>query len=155
MQREDPEGLPSAIAGQKAPKVQLDPLEGHVPFAQADLTTGGVKLVNFWASWCGPCRKEMPLLEALHQRYEPLGFTMLGINVEEDSSLADGFLRDTPVTFPILYDRENTVSKSYDVIAMPTTIIVDREGNVRFIHHGYKDGYENDYQDQVRTLIRE
>ena len=116
---------------------------------------GDVVLINFWASWCGPCREEMPLLDQLAERYGPLGFTMLGINVEEDSQLADTFLQGTPVAFPILYDRENSVSKLYDVIAMPTTILVDRQGQVRFVHHGYEPGYENDYQDQIRALIRE
>ena len=147
--------LPAVAGNTDKPATPFSLPDSSGTMISLDDYKGQVVLINFWASWCGPCRKEMPLLEALHQRYEPLGFTMLGINVEEDSSLADGFLRDTPVTFPILYDRENTVSKSYDVISMPTTIIVDREGNVRFIHHGYKDGYENDYQDQVRTLIRE
>lgn len=116
---------------------------------------GQVVLINFWASWCAPCRQEMPLLEALYQRYAPLGFSLLGINVEEDASLADRFLQGTPVSFPVLYDRENKVSQLYDVIAMPTTILVDRQGVQRFVHHGYEPGYENDYQDQIRTLIRE
>ena len=116
---------------------------------------GDVVLINFWASWCGPCREEMPLLDQLHARYSPLGFTMLGVNVEEDSTLANGFLDGTPVNFPILYDRENSVSQLYDVIAMPTTVIVDRAGNVRYVHHGYEAGNENDYQDQIRALIRE
>lgn len=116
---------------------------------------GEVVLINFWASWCAPCRQEMPLLEAIYQRYASLGFNLLGINVEEDSSLADRFLQTTPVSFPILYDRENSISKLYDVIAMPTTILVDRQGQMRFIHHGYEPGYEKDYQDQVRALIRE
>jgi peroxiredoxin len=141
------------VLNSPAPTFSLPDRSGNI--VSLDDYKGQVVLMNFWASWCGPCRQEMPLLEELHQRYAPLGFTLLGINVEEDSSLADSFLAGTPVEFPILYDRSNAVSKAYDVIAMPTTIIVDREGRVRFIHHGYKAGYENDYQDQVRTLIRE
>ena len=116
---------------------------------------GQVVLINFWASWCGPCREEMPLLEALHKRYEPLGFTMVGVNVEEDSAAAEKFLQGTSVSFPILFDRANSVSKLYDVIAMPSSVIVGRDGTVRYIHHGYEPGNENDYQDQIRQLIRE
>ena len=116
---------------------------------------GQVVMVNFWATWCGPCRQEMPHLEALYQRYSDLGFTLLGVNVEEDSSGADDFLAETPVSFPILFDPSSKVSELYDVVAMPSTVIVDREGNMRFIHHGYKPGYENDYQSQIRALLRE
>lgn len=116
---------------------------------------GQVVMVNFWATWCGPCRQEMPHLEALYQRYGDLGFTLLGVNVEEDSSGADEFLSQTPVTFPILFDPQSEVSRMYDVIAMPSTVLVDREGNMRFIHHGYKPGYENEYQSQIRALLRE
>jgi len=116
---------------------------------------GQVVLINFWASWCGPCREEMPLLDELHKRYEPMGFTMLGVNVEEDSAAAQKFLQGTAVSFPILFDRENSVSKLYDVIAMPSSVLVGRDGTVRYIHHGYEPGNENDYQDQIRQLIRE
>ena len=116
---------------------------------------GKVVLINFWATWCGPCRKEMPLLEQIHKKYAPLGFTMLGVNVEEDTRLMDTFLKDVPVTFPVLLDPANGVSKLYNVSAMPSTVIVDRKGNVRFIHQGYKPGDENKYQDLIRQLIRE
>jgi peroxiredoxin len=97
----------------------------------------------------------MPHLEALYQRYSDLGFTLLGVNVEEDSSGADEFLAGTPVSFPILFDPENEVSRLYNVVAMPSTVLIDRAGNMRFIHHGYKPGYENDYQSQIRALLRE
>lgn len=116
---------------------------------------GSVVLINFWASWCGPCRKEMPLLEQLYKKYSPLGFTMLGVNVDKDISLADKILRDIPVSFPILYDPQGDISKTYDVDAMPTTVIVDRDGKMRFLHRGYKPGYEEDYEAQVKQLIRE
>jgi thiol-disulfide isomerase/thioredoxin len=116
---------------------------------------GQVVLINFWATWCGPCRKEMPLLEQIQKKYAPLGFTMLGVNVEEDTRLMEAFLKDVPVTFPILLDPANGVSKLYNVSAMPSTVIVDRKGNVRFIHQGYKTGDESKYQDLIRQLIRE
>lgn len=136
-----------------APDFSLQSMDGGM-VKLSDLR-GQVVMVNFWATWCGPCRQEMPHLEALYQRYGDLGFTLLGVNVEEDSSGADEFLAETPVSFPILFDPENHVSELYDVVAMPSTVLVDRSGNMRFIHHGYQPGYENDYQSQIRALIRE
>lgn len=116
---------------------------------------GQVVMINFWATWCGPCRREMPHLEALHQRYSNLGFTLLGINVEDDTRGVEKFLRETPVSFEVLYDPTNKVSALYDVIAMPSTVMVDREGNLRFMHHGYQAGFEHEYQAQIRALLRE
>jgi len=116
---------------------------------------GEVVMINFWASWCAPCRQEMPLLEELYTQYQPLGFTILGVNVEQDSSKALAMLEDIPVSFPVMLDTQSTVSKLYNVVAMPTSILVDRDGNMRYLHHGYKPGYEEEYQQQVRELIRE
>ena len=69
----------------------------------------------------------MPLLEAIFQKYEPLGFTLLAVNVEENSADGEAFLRDRPVSFPVLYDPDNQVSKLFDVIAMPSTVLIDRQ----------------------------
>ncbi|MFT4824351.1 MAG: thiol-disulfide isomerase/thioredoxin [Halioglobus sp.] len=116
---------------------------------------GQVVLINFWASWCGPCRQEMPHLDAIHKKYEPLGFTVFGVNVEQNREMAEKILRDIPVTFPVLFDDDNTVSKLYDVDAMPVTVLVGRSGAIRFMHKGYKPGYEEEYEKQVRALVRE
>jgi len=116
---------------------------------------GQVVMLNFWASWCGPCRKEMPILEKIQKKYKRLGFTLLGVNVEENSRDAKNYLKDVKVTFPVLFDTRQKTSKLYNVSAMPTTIIIDRNGNKRFIHKGYKAGYENDYKKQVKKLLRE
>jgi peroxiredoxin len=116
---------------------------------------GQIVLINFWASWCGPCRQEMPLLQNLYRRYSKLGFVILGVNVDSDSSKANHYLRDVHVSFPILYDNSNAVSKRFNVSAMPTTVIVDRNGKMRFMHQGYKPGYEKDYKKEVVSLIRE
>lgn len=116
---------------------------------------GEVLLVNFWASWCGPCRQEMPLLDSLQQRYGKLGFNVVGVNVDKDSALANKLLKDIPVTFPVLLDNTGAVSASYNVSAMPTTVLIDRDGNVRYLHKGYKPGYEQDYEQQIKELIRE
>lgn len=116
---------------------------------------GQVVMINFWASWCGPCRKEMPVLEQLHKKYKPMGFTLLGVNVEPDSHEAVEWLKATPVSFPILFDTDSKVSKLYAVQGMPSTVIVDRKGQVRFVHRGYSAGDENEYLNQIRALVRE
>ncbi|HTV78994.1 MAG TPA: TlpA disulfide reductase family protein [Steroidobacteraceae bacterium] len=145
----------SASAGgeQAAPTFSL-PARGG---ATIDLSQfrGQVVMINFWASWCGPCRQEMPLLESMYEKYKPLGFTLLGVNVEPDQKDAMGFLQQTPVTFPVLFDAKSKVSGLYNVQGMPTTVFIDRKGNVRLVHQSYKPGDENLYLDQIRTLIRE
>ena len=116
---------------------------------------GQVVMVNFWASWCGPCRTEMPLLDQIYKKYNAAGFTMLGVNVDSDSTDAEKFLSQVPVSFPVVFDKENKVSKLYAVNAMPTTVFIDRHGNVRTLHRGYKAGDESTYLNQIRALIRE
>ena len=116
---------------------------------------GQVVMINFWATWCGPCRQEMPLLEQIHARSEPLGFTLLGVNVEPDSAPAQAWLKGVPVSFPILFDRENAVSAQFGVEAMPSSVLIDREGRVRHVHRGYKPGDESTYADLIRSLVKE
>jgi len=117
---------------------------------------GKVVMVNFWATWCVPCRQEMPHLEALYEKYNGLGFELLAVNVEKNNAEgARKWLQETPVTFPVLFDPENQVTKLYKVQTMPSTVIIGRDGTMRFMHNGYKPGYENDYQTQVRALLRE
>ena len=116
---------------------------------------GEVVLINFWASWCGPCRQEMPVLSELHDKYHALGFTVLGVNVEADTRKARKLLQDLPVSFPVVFDSDSVVSKQYNVVAMPSTVLVDRDGIMRYLHKGYKPGLEDVYQQQVRDLVRE
>lgn len=116
---------------------------------------GKVVMINFWATWCAPCRQEMPFLDELYQRYERAGFTLFGVNVEQDNSAAQRFLEEIEVSFPILFDPTSDVSRAYQVSAMPTTVMVDRDGQVRYVNRGYRPGDEEKYQEQIQELIRE
>lgn len=143
----------SGLTGQPAPDFALKSSTG----ANLRLSEyrGDVVMINFWATWCGPCRQEMPLLDELSSRYERVGFKLLGVNIDDDSNRAMAMIEELGVSFPVLFDARKEVSKMYDVSAMPVTVIVDREGTVRYVHHGYKPGYEEKYLDQVRSLLRE
>lgn len=116
---------------------------------------GNIVLVNFWASWCGPCREELPKMEELYQKYKGLGFEILSVNVDEVASKADLLLDNIEVSFPVLYDTSGEVSKLYDVNAMPTTVIIDRDGNQRLIHLGYRAGDEKKYEKALKLLMKE
>jgi len=144
---------PSVIAKTPAPDFTLKSKEGK-NVRLSDLR-GQVVLLNFWASWCGPCRQEMPILDEIHNKYKPLGFSVLGVNLDAKSSKAINYLKDTPVTFPVLYDPKGDVSGEYGVQIMPSTVIIDKDGNVRYLHEGYKTGYEDDYVKQIKELLRE
>jgi peroxiredoxin len=143
----------SGLAGRPAPDFALKSSTGEN--LRLSEYRGDVVMINFWATWCGPCRQEMPLLDELYNRYERVGFNLLGVNIDDDSSRAMDMISELGVSFPVLFDARKEVSKLYDVDAMPVTVLVDREGNVRHVHQGYKPGYEEKYLDQVRSLLRE
>jgi peroxiredoxin len=143
----------SGLEGQPAPDFALKSSTGEN--LRLSEYRGDVVMINFWATWCGPCRQEMPLLDELYTRYERVGFNLLGVNIDDDSRRAMQMIDDLGVNFPVLFDSRKEVSKLYEVEAMPVTVLVDREGNVRYVHHGYKPGYEDKYLDQIRLLLRE
>jgi len=136
-----------------APAFSLPSRDGNtVALAQYK---GQVVMLNFWASWCGPCRQEMPLLNDIYKKYNKMGFTLIGVNVEPDRKSAEAWLKETPVTFPVLFDTQSKVSQLYSVPGMPTTVFIDRKGNVRLLHQGFRPGDENQYLDEIRNLVRE
>jgi len=143
----------SGLAGQAAPDFVLKSSTGEN--LRLSEHRGDVVMINFWATWCGPCRQEMPLLDDLHSRYERVGFSLLGVNIDDDSRRAMQMIEELGVSFPVLFDESKEVSKLYDVEAMPVTVLVDRAGTVRHIHHGYKPGYEEKYLTEIRALLRE
>lgn len=149
--------LPASVYGvgvqDSAPDFTLKSLEGSN--LRLEEYRGQVVLLNFWASWCGPCRQEMPLLDRLHHRYEDTGFAVLGVNVEGEVAPAQEIVDKTNVTFPILIDDGQKVSELYNLQAMPSTVVIDRDGVVRYIHLGYKPGDEAKYVEVVKKLIRE
>jgi len=116
---------------------------------------GKIVLLNFWASWCGPCRQEMPILENLYTKFKDLGVTVWGVNVEQENQAGRDFLNGLSLSFPILFDASNQISADFDVAAMPTTAIIDRNGVIRYVFQGYKKGYEKKYAKAIKSLIRE
>ncbi len=143
----------SGMEGQPAPDFALKSSSGEN--LRLSEYRGDVVMINFWATWCGPCRQEMPLLDELYTRYQRVGFNLLGVNIDDDSRRAMKMIDELGVNFPVLFDARKEVSKLYEVDAMPVTVLVDREGTVRHVHHGYKPGYEEKYLDQIRSLLRE
>jgi len=143
----------AAAAGGPAPAFTLSGLTGQ-PAALSQFK-GQVIMVNFWATWCGPCQQEMPLLDQMYKKYKPAGFTLIGVNVDKESAPVMDLMTRKPVSFPVLLDPASQVSKAYHVDEMPSSVIIDRKGEIRYIHRGYRPGDENEYQDRIRQLIRE
>lgn len=134
-----------------APNFTLQTIEGD-SVTLADLK-GKVVMINFWASWCGPCRAEMPLLNEIYDDYKRAGFELLGVNLDNQPAQAKRFLNDTPVVFPILMDTKGEVATLYKNKAMPSSYFIDREGQLVYLHQGYRPGEEDDYRKVIRKLL--
>jgi peroxiredoxin len=144
--------VPAIAPLSAAPDFTLHVMNG--PNLRLQEQRGRVVMVNFWATWCGPCRQEMPQLNRLYEKYHAAGFVLLGVNVDDDTSKAAEVAGKLGVTFPVLLDTDKTVSKLYELSTMPSTVIIDRDGKVRYVHRGYLTGYEDNYEKQIRELLK-
>ncbi len=122
---------PNPQVGFTAPGITLDSLTGD-PLTLSDLR-GKVVVLNLWASWCPPCRAEMPALNALYQKFRDQGLVVLGVNTtfQDDEAGARAAIRDWGLTFPIVFDRAGATSRQYRLQAMPTTFFIGRDGIIR------------------------
>lgn len=141
------------LTGQPAPDFVLKSTAGKN--LRLSEMRGQVVMINFWAAWCGPCRDEMPFLDELYVRYREAGFTVLGINMDESAASAQKMASRLGVSFPVMHDARQAVSRLYDVDAMPATVIVDRDGRVHAVHRGFRNGTAERYQSEVRALLKE
>lgn len=124
----------TAKIGEPAPDFTLATPEGqNVTLSQFQ---GQVVLINFWATWCPPCRLEMPFLEAAYERYKDQGFTVLAVDQQESPQAVRAYFQELGLSFPVVIDSTGEVSSLYRVLALPTTYIVDRNGVVQVMHRG-------------------
>ncbi len=121
-----------------APELALPVLEGSGRGALADYR-GEVVVLNFWASWCEPCREESPLLERWHRRMRERGGTVLGVDVIDTASDARAFVAEYGLTYPMLKDRDGDSLKSFGIVAYPETFVIDREGRIVATRRGPVD----------------
>ena len=125
---------PAPAMGHPAPEFTLSTPEGET-VTLSDLR-GRPVVLNFWATWCGPCRAEMPELQRLHENLEPAGVVVLGVNQNETETAIASFRQELGVDFPTVIDRRMGVSREYAVNSIPTTFFIDRDGTVRDIFTG-------------------
>lgn len=116
---------------------------------------GKVVYIDFWASWCAPCRESFPWLDQLERQFGPKNLVVIGVNVDHDRDSAERFLDQNFVSFPIVYDPLGKIASAYKVKGMPSAVLIDRAGQVRFEHIGFSSKKTSEYEDQLQTLLNE
>jgi len=140
-----------AHAGDAIPDVTLYPMNGK-PLTLAAFK-GKVVLLDFWASWCAPCRKSFPFLDELQTKHASEGLQVLGLTLEEDTDAVTGFLESVPVNFTILRDTSERAGEAFGVVAMPTSFLIDREGRIAARFEGGDESVHKKIEAAVATLL--
>jgi peroxiredoxin len=114
---------------------------------------GKVVLMDFWASWCAPCRQSFPWLNAMQSRYADRGLVVIGVNVDSTQAEAAKFLRDVPASFHIVYDPQGSLASQYDVPGMPSSFLIGRDGTIVARHVGFRDAARAEREDELLKLL--
>ena len=130
-----------STAAQAAPPPGLLPLEGRVIW------------VDFWASWCVPCRRSFPWLNEMQQKYGAQGLQIVGVNVDKDRALADAFLDEVPAEFALRFDPAGALAKEFGVQAMPSSYLLAADGSVLKSHFGFRAAEKADYEQAIKGAL--
>lgn len=134
---------PAPANSQSAPVLDLAQYRGKVVY------------IDFWASWCGPCKLSFPWMNQLRQQYGAKDLVIVTVNVDHDRAPATAFLNSVGGTLPVIYDPQGVLATRYKVAGMPTSILIGRDGQQRFVHHGYFPNKTAEYQAHIATLVAE
>jgi len=144
----------SALAvepGQDAPDFTLD---GPAHPVHLSAYRGKTVYLDFWASWCGPCKQSMPWMNEMQKRYGAKGFQVIGVNVDQKSEDAKAFLSQVPAQFDIAFDPSGTTPKTYGIKGMPTSMLIGRDGKVRLIHQGFKSENAAELESAIQQALQ-
>ena len=140
--------------GRAAPNCTLTPVGGAQPY-DTQRYRGKVLYVDFWASWCPPCARSFPFMNALDRELRDRGLQVLGINLDEDPEDAKRFLEKYPAEFSVAFDASGRCPQDFGVQAMPSSYLVDRKGTIRHVHLGFRRGESEELRGLVEQLLAE
>lgn len=135
-----------------APNFSLE--HEHLPTSLAGLK-GQVVYLDFWASWCKPCRKSFPWMNKMQEKYANQGLQIIAVNLDTEPALAKAFLDKIPATIPIVYDPEGSIARIYKLVGMPSSYLIDKKGHIRLTHKGFFSNKINQYEQELVSLLNE
>jgi cytochrome c biogenesis protein CcmG, thiol:disulfide interchange protein DsbE len=138
--------------GDRAPELSGASLDGQA-ISLATLR-GKVVLIDFWASWCAPCKEEMPFIERLYRRLRSQGLIVVGVSVDAERENARDFIAQLKVSFPIVHDAKHAIADRFKPPRMPTSYVLDREGKIRHVHEGWRKEDEREVEQEITALLR-
>jgi thiol-disulfide isomerase/thioredoxin len=141
-----------ALASEPAPLINLPGINGMVT---SDNFKGKVLYVDFWASWCKPCKQSFPWLNDMAARYQKLGFEVVAINLDQEQDEANEFLAKIPARFTVAFDPSGKTAEQFQVQGMPSSYLIDRKGNVRATHMGFRENDRAKLEQAVTKLLQE